>query len=65
MKRAEAQVVCSPLFQFYESANHINNINAVEYLLYSILTDQMMSKIRLLISLIIDNQDKLKEEKIS
>ena len=37
MKRAEAKIIGTPLFQFYKTTNHINNINAAQYLLYSIL----------------------------
>lgn len=39
MKRTEAQVIGSTLFQFYKTANHFNNIGAVENLLYGILTN--------------------------
>ena len=44
MKRAEAQVISSPFFQFYKAAHHIDNINTAEYLLYSIWADQIIIK---------------------
>jgi hypothetical protein len=37
MKRTEAQMICSPLFQLYKPAYHINDIEPAEYLLYGIL----------------------------
>ena len=39
MKRAEAQVIGAPFLQFHKTANHFNNIGAVENLLYGILAD--------------------------
>ena len=40
MKRAEAEIISATLFQFYKTADHINNIDAAENLLYRILGDQ-------------------------
>lgn len=37
MKRAKTEIVGTPLFQFHKTADHINNINAAQYLLYRIL----------------------------
>ena len=39
MKRAEANVICSPFFQFNKPADHINDINAAKYLLYGVWGD--------------------------
>jgi hypothetical protein len=39
MKRAKAQVIGAPFFQFYKTAYNFNNIYAAEYLLYGLLTD--------------------------
>ena len=44
MKRAEAEVIGAPLFQFYKTTNHINNINAAKYLLYGILGDHSLKQ---------------------
>ena len=40
MKRAEAEVIRSPFFQFDEGADHFNDIDAALNLLYGLLTDQ-------------------------
>jgi hypothetical protein len=37
MKRAEPEVIGAAFFKFHEASDHINNINAAEYLLYRIL----------------------------
>jgi len=40
MKRAEAEVIRAPSFQFDEVAYHIDDIEAAKNLLYGILRDQ-------------------------
>ena len=42
VKRAEAKVVGTSFFQLNEITHHINNIDAAEYLLYGILTYQLV-----------------------
>ena len=42
MKRAEAEVAGTSLFQLYEFSYHINNVDAAKYLLYGILTYQFV-----------------------
>ena len=37
MKRAEAEVIGAAFFQFYKTTDHIDNINAAQYLLYGVL----------------------------
>lgn len=37
MKGTKAQVISTPFFQFYKTTHHLNNIGAVENLLYGIL----------------------------
>lgn len=37
MKRAETKVISASFFQFHKAADHINNIDATENLLYGIL----------------------------
>ena len=39
MKRAEAQVIGTPSFQFYEVAYHVDDVEAAQDLLYGILGD--------------------------
>jgi hypothetical protein len=39
VKRAEAKITGTPFFQLYELADHIKDIDSVEYLLYGILGD--------------------------
>jgi hypothetical protein len=41
MKRAEAEVVAAPFFEFHETAYYIYNVQPVENLLYGILGDQI------------------------
>ena len=43
MKRAKAEVIGAPFFQFYKLAHHIDNIDAVSDLLYGIRGDQVLS----------------------
>ena len=37
MKRTKPQVIGTPAFELYEGANHINNIQSAQYLLYRCL----------------------------
>jgi hypothetical protein len=45
MKRAEAEVIGSPLFQFHKSSNNINDVKTAKYLLYGIWGNQICCSI--------------------
>jgi len=40
MKRAEAKVIGTPLFEFYKRSHNLHNIYAAQYLLYGVLCNQ-------------------------
>jgi hypothetical protein len=39
MERTEAEIISTPLFQFYKASNNVDYINAAKDLLYAILRD--------------------------